>query len=53
MSGPRIIPTAPEVLREALIVIAGAIVAAAAVGAFPQLREWLKQQWGGTPPQGQ
>jgi len=44
-----IIPAAPDVLREALIVIGGAIIAAAVMGQVPALREWIKTQWAGTP----
>lgn len=39
------LPTVPEVAREAIIVVAGAIVAAAVVGAIPRLRTWLREQW--------
>jgi hypothetical protein len=46
----RWVPNAPEVSREALTVIAGAIVAAWVIGNLPALRAWLQQQWGGTPP---
>lgn len=44
-----IIPTAPEVGREALIVLGGAILAAIVVGQFPTLRDWMKSQWADTP----
>lgn len=44
-----IIPTAPEVGREALIVLGGAILAAIVVGQFPTLRDWIKAQWADTP----
>ena len=44
-----IIPTAPSVLKEALIVVAGAVIAAAVVGYFPALRDWIKTQWDGAP----
>lgn len=47
MKAPRIIPTAPEVLREALIVIAGALLAAVIVGQLPPVRRWIKAQWDG------
>lgn len=43
----KIIPTAPEVAREALIVVGGAILAAFIVSQVPQLRDWIKAQWGG------
>ncbi len=45
----KIIPTLPEVARETLIVIGGAVVAALIVGQFPQLRDWIKKQWLDTP----
>ena len=45
----KILPTGPEVLREALIVIGGAIIAAAVIGQLPALREWIKAQWADTP----
>jgi Flp pilus assembly pilin Flp len=43
-----IIPTIPEMGREALIVIAGAIIAAAIMGQFPSVRTWIKSQWSDT-----
>jgi hypothetical protein len=43
------IPSAPEVTREALIVIAGAVLAAAVIGQLPGVREWIKAQWAGAP----
>lgn len=45
----KVIPTAPEVAREALIVVGGAILAALVIGQFPPLRDWIKRQWGGAP----
>lgn len=44
-----IVPSLPEVAREAVIVLGGAILAAAIVGMFPQLKEWMKAQWGDAP----
>lgn len=41
----KIIPTAPEIGREALIVLAGALVAAAIIGQFPSVKAWIKKQW--------
>ena len=41
----KIIPTLPEVTREALIVIGGAILAAAIMSQVPALRDWIKRQW--------
>lgn len=45
-AAPRWIPSVPEVTREALIVVAGAALAAFVVGNWPALREWIKAQWG-------
>jgi hypothetical protein len=44
-----IIPTFPEVAREAVIVLGGAILAAAVVGMFPPVRDWIKAQWQDAP----
>lgn len=44
-----IVPSAPEVLRETVIVLGGALLAALIVGQFPALREWMKKQWLDTP----
>ncbi len=41
----KIIPTVPEISREALIVIAGALLAALVMSQFPAVRAWIKQQW--------
>lgn len=38
-----------DIGREALIVLAGAIVAAAIIGQLPGVREWIKRQWDATP----
>ena len=43
----KLIPSVPEIGREALIVLAGALLAAAIVGQLPTLRNWIKKQWGG------
>lgn len=43
------IPSFPEVAREAIIVVGGAILAAAVVGALPSLRDWIKAQWQDAP----
>lgn len=45
----KFVPTAPEVGREALIVIGGAILAAVAISYVPGLRAWIQKQWGDTP----
>jgi hypothetical protein len=49
MKLPKIIPSAPEVGREALIVVLGAIVAAFVIGQLPGVKAWINQQWGDTP----
>jgi len=41
----KIIPTLPETSREALIVIAGALLAALVMSQFPAVRAWIKEQW--------
>ena len=41
----KFIPSLPEVGREALIVIAGAVIAAAFMAQFPSLKTWIKAQW--------
>ena len=41
----KFIPGPPEVMREALIVVAGAILAAFIVGQIPSLKSWLREQW--------
>jgi hypothetical protein len=49
VSRPRWLPTTTEVAREAVVVLAGAVLAAAVIGAFPMLRNWIKRQWGDSP----
>lgn len=39
------IPGGSEIAREALTVIAGALLAAFIVGRLPQLKSWIKDQW--------
>lgn len=41
----KIIPSLPEIGREAIIVLAGALLAAAVMSQFPQVKAWIKQQW--------
>jgi hypothetical protein len=45
----KLIPTPDLLVREALIVIGGAIIAAAVIGQLPSLRDWIKTQWADTP----
>jgi hypothetical protein len=49
MKAPALIPRPTELAREALIVVGGAIIAAAIIGSVPALREWIKRQWDGAP----
>jgi hypothetical protein len=35
------------ILREAVIVFGGAIIASYAIGQVPQLRDWMRKQWQG------
>lgn len=41
----KILPTVPEVTREALIVVGGALLAALIVGQLPGVKAWIKRQW--------
>lgn len=43
------IPSVPEIGREAVIVLGGALLAALIVGRFPAMRDWIKAQWLDTP----
>lgn len=38
---PRFLPSVPEISREALAVIAGAVIAAVFFSQFPKLRAWV------------
>lgn len=44
MKAPSIIPSGSAIVREAIIVIAGAMLAAAVLQAVPGLRDWIKRQ---------
>jgi hypothetical protein len=46
---PAFVPKPAEVGREALIVIAGALIAALVIGQMPGVRAWIKRQWDGAP----
>jgi hypothetical protein len=39
------LPTAPQVAREAIIVVAGAALAAFVIGQWPTLKAWIRKQW--------
>ncbi|MDN3923322.1 hypothetical protein [Roseateles violae] len=41
----RVLPTVPAVAREALTVIAGALLAAAVMYQFPAVKAWVKKAW--------
>lgn len=47
MKVPGFIPGPAALAREALIVMGGAIIAAAVIGQVPALRNWIKRQWAG------
>lgn len=50
MNVKSIIPTAPEVLREAIIVLAGALLAVVVVKALPaEWRQWFNLSGGNQP----
>ncbi|MDN3923325.1 hypothetical protein [Roseateles violae] len=40
-----LLPTGPAVAREALTVIAGALLAAAVMYQFPAVKAWVKKAW--------
>lgn len=40
-----IIPSGGAIAREAVTVLAGAILAAFIVGQFPQVKAWIREQW--------
>lgn len=37
----KVLPTAPELLREGLVLIGGAIIAAVILSQLPSLRRWI------------
>lgn len=44
------LPKAPDVVREAVVVLAGAVLAAFIIGQFPGVKAWMRQQWEGSRP---
>jgi hypothetical protein len=46
----KIVPSWPEVARETLIVLGGALAAAVIIGNLPTVRQWMKDQWAGSNP---
>ena len=43
-----VLPSAPEVLRESLVLIGGAILAALILSQLPELRRWISNNTRGT-----
>lgn len=46
-----IFPKPAEIAREAIVVIAGALLAAYVVGKLPTVRDWIRAQWDNKPPE--
>ncbi len=46
MKTPAFIPRPADIGREAIIVIAGALLAALVIGQLPAVKAWIKAQWG-------
>lgn len=44
------LPSSREVVREVIVVLAGAVLAAFIIGQLPELRAWMREQWGGADP---
>lgn len=40
-----LLPRPAEIVREAVIVVGGAVLAAWVIGQFPSLKAWIKEQW--------
>lgn len=45
-----ILPKGPDIVREAITVLAGAVLAALLIGQLPQVRDWMRAQWQGAKP---
>lgn len=41
----KFLPSVPEVAKEALVVVGGAVLAAYIMGQFPSVKAWIKKQW--------
>lgn len=39
------LPNASAVVREAVTVVAGALLAALIIGSYPPAKAWIKKQW--------
>lgn len=48
----RVLPSGPEVLRESLVLIGGAILAALILSQLPELRRWISESTRGTGSSG-
>ena len=46
MNIKRLIPAPADIGREAIIVIAGALLAALIIGQLPPVKAWIRRQWG-------
>lgn len=44
------LPSSREVVKETIIVLAGAMLAAFIVGQLPPVRAWMRAQWDGAAP---
>lgn len=44
MNLSKVIPTGPEVAREAIIVLGGILIAAYVLSRFPKIRDWVTAQ---------
>lgn len=47
---PAFVPKPVDIGREAIIVLAGALIAAAVIGQLPGVRAWMRKQWDGSNP---
>ncbi len=52
MTVQKFIPGVPEIARETLVVLAGALVAAFIIGQLPGVRAWIRAQWADAQPPG-
>lgn len=52
MTLKKFVPSVPEIGREAVIVVAGALLAAFIIGQLPGVRAWIRAQWADAKPPG-
>lgn len=43
------IPSGSAIVKQALVTVAGAVLAAWIVGQLPQVRDWMRRQWSPLP----